>query len=129
LRCRRGSGSLAWIAVASLLAYVRSFAIGLGPVVWLMLSEIYPLGVRGRAVSVGTCTNWSANLIEAVSFLTLIQLLGWPTMLWLYRRRSTSGHGSSHSFRLGKRRLLDNIPAGRDKQVRSVDQKFDIHGT
>jgi len=78
------SGSLGWIAVASLMAYVGSFAIGLGPVFWLMLSEIYPLGVRGRAMSVGTFANWSANLIVAVSFLTLTQVLGRPTTFWLY---------------------------------------------
>ena len=37
------SGSLGWIAVASLMVYVGSFAVGLGPVFWLILSEIYPL--------------------------------------------------------------------------------------
>ena len=84
----QASGSLAWIAVASLMAYVGSFAIGLGPVFWLMLSEIYPLGVRGRAMSVGTFANWSANLIVAVSFLTLTQVLGRPTTFWLYGRVS-----------------------------------------
>ena len=65
------SGSLGWIAVASLMAYVGSFAVGLGPVFWLVLSEIYPLRIRGRAMSVGTAANWSANLVVALSFLTL----------------------------------------------------------
>ncbi|HEY1615548.1 MAG TPA: MFS transporter [Rhizomicrobium sp.] len=37
------SGSLGWFAVASLMIYVGSFAVGLGPVFWLILSEIYPL--------------------------------------------------------------------------------------
>ena len=57
------AGSLGWIAVVSLMVYVGSFAVGLGPVFWLMLSEIYPLRIRGRAMSVGTLANWSANLI------------------------------------------------------------------
>ena len=42
------AGSLGWIAVASLMLYVGSFAVGLGPVFWLVLSEIYPLRIRGR---------------------------------------------------------------------------------
>jgi SP family galactose:H+ symporter-like MFS transporter len=78
------SGSLGWIAVVSLMVYVGSFAVGLGPVFWLMLSEIYPLRIRGRAMSVGTVSNWSANLIVAVSFLTLTQVMGKPATFWLY---------------------------------------------
>jgi MFS family permease len=81
---RQLSGSLGWIAVASLMVYVGSFAVGLGPVFWLILSEIYPLRIRGRAMSVGTAANWSANLIVALSFLTLTQVLGKPATFWLY---------------------------------------------
>jgi MFS family permease len=79
------SGSLAWIAVTSLMVYVGSFAVGLlGPVFWLILSEIYPLRIRGRAMSVGTVANWGANLAVAVSFLTLTQVLGKAPTFWLY---------------------------------------------
>jgi SP family galactose:H+ symporter-like MFS transporter len=78
------SGSLGWIAVTSLMLYVGSFAVGLGPVFWLILSEIYPLRIRGRAMSVGTLANWGANLIVAVSFLSLTHLLGKPATFWLY---------------------------------------------
>jgi sugar porter (SP) family MFS transporter len=78
------SGSRGWIAVASLMAYVGSFAVGLGPVFWLVLSEIYPLRIRGRAMSVGTTANWSANLIVALSFLTLTEVVGKAATFWLY---------------------------------------------
>jgi sugar porter (SP) family MFS transporter len=77
-------GALGWIAVASLTIYVGSFAVGLGPVFWLMLSEIYPLAIRGRAMSVGTLVNWAANLMVALSFLTLTHALGKPATFWLY---------------------------------------------
>ena len=80
----RLAGSLGWIAVGSLMVYVGSFAVGLGPVFWLILSEIYPLRIRGRAMSVGTVANWGANLIVALSFLTLTQVLGKPATFWLY---------------------------------------------
>ena len=75
---------LGWIAVGSLMTYVGFFAVGLGPVFWLILSEIYPLRIRGRAMSVGTVANWSANLIVALSFLTLTKVMGKPATFWLY---------------------------------------------
>jgi sugar porter (SP) family MFS transporter len=78
------SGLVGWIAVSSLMVYVGSFAVGLGPVFWLVLSEIYPLRVRGRAMSVGTIANWGANLVVALSFLTLTQVLGKSATFWLY---------------------------------------------
>jgi len=49
-----------------------------------MLSEIYPLRLRGRAMSVGTVANWGSNLIVAVSFLTLTQVFGKLATFWLY---------------------------------------------
>jgi sugar porter (SP) family MFS transporter len=78
------SGRLGWIAVSSLMFYVGSFAVGLGPVFWLVLSEIYPLRIRGRAMSLGTVANWSANLVVALSFLTLTQVLGKSATFWMY---------------------------------------------
>jgi MFS transporter, SP family, galactose:H+ symporter len=75
---------LGWVAIGSLMAYVGSFAVGLGPVFWLVLSEIYPLRIRGRAMSVGTAANWSANLIVALSFLTLTQVVGKAATFCLY---------------------------------------------
>ncbi|MGZ7047669.1 MAG: sugar porter family MFS transporter [Methanobacterium sp.] len=78
------SGSLGILAVLSLMLYVGSFAIGLGPVFWLMISEIYPLKIRGRAMSTATVVNWGMNLLVAITFLSLIQILGASGTFWLY---------------------------------------------
>ncbi len=75
---------LGWTTVVCLVFYVASFAIGLGPIFWLLIAEIYPLSIRERAMSLATFTNWSANLIVAISFLTLIRLLGQAETFWLY---------------------------------------------
>lgn len=75
---------IGWIAPISLMAYVGFYAVGLGPVFWLVLSEIYPLRIRGRAMSIGTIANWGANLIVALTFLTLTQVLGKTATFWLY---------------------------------------------
>jgi SP family galactose:H+ symporter-like MFS transporter len=78
------SGSLGWIAVISVMVYVGSFAIGLGPVFWLLISEVYPLKVRGLAMSLATVANWAANLIVALTFLSLIQVAGRPGAFWVF---------------------------------------------
>jgi sugar porter (SP) family MFS transporter len=70
------TGAAAWVAIISLFFYTGSFAIGLGPVFWLLISEIYPVRVRASAMSVATFANWAANFVVTVSFLTL---LSWIT--------------------------------------------------
>jgi SP family galactose:H+ symporter-like MFS transporter len=75
---------IGYIAIISLAIYVGAFAIGLGPVFWLMISEIYPLRVRGTAMSIATFANWGLNLLVALTFLTLVGTLGRPATFWLY---------------------------------------------
>ena len=60
-----------YLALGGLLLYIASFAVGLGPVFWLMISEIFPTGVRSQAMSVSTVANWGANFLVAATFLTL----------------------------------------------------------
>lgn len=60
-----------YLALVGLLIFIASFAVGLGPVFWLMISEIFPLGVRSAAMAVCTIANWAANFAVAQTFLTL----------------------------------------------------------
>ena len=69
-------GSGAVFATIALAFYVGSFAISLGPIVWLLIAEIFPLRVRGQAASIATMANWLANLAVAVSYLSIISWIG-----------------------------------------------------
>lgn len=73
-----------YVAIAGLSIYVACFAFGLGPIFWLLISEIYPLKVRGAAMSAVTVTNWAMNLIVAVTFLSLVSFIGHAFTFWLY---------------------------------------------
>lgn len=73
-----------YVAIGGLVIYVACFAFGLGPIFWLLISEIYPLNVRGAAMSAVTVTNWALNLVVAVTFLTLVGVLGHAGTFWLY---------------------------------------------
>jgi sugar porter (SP) family MFS transporter len=68
-------GTGATVAVIAFFFYTGSFGIGLGPVFWLLISEIYPVDVRGQAMSLATMTNWGANFIVTISFLTLLSVI------------------------------------------------------
>jgi SP family galactose:H+ symporter-like MFS transporter len=78
------SAVLGRAALVSVAVYVAAFAIGLGPVFWLLISEIYPLSARGAAMSLATMANWGANFVVAVTFLSLVNAIGRPATFWLY---------------------------------------------
>ena len=78
------SSSLGWLAVGSVMLYVASFAISLGPIFWLLIAEIYPLRIRGVAMGAVTMTNWAFNLIVALTFLLLVEKLGPAPTFWVY---------------------------------------------
>ena len=69
-------GWVAIVTVPSVAAYVGFFAIGLGPVFWLLISEIFPLSVRGRGMSVATVANWGSNFAVTLVFPPLVAWLG-----------------------------------------------------
>jgi sugar porter (SP) family MFS transporter len=69
-------GGTTYIAIAGLLIYTGSFAVGLGPVFWLLISEMYPVKIRGQAMSIATMANWAANFVVTISFLTLLSAIG-----------------------------------------------------
>jgi sugar porter (SP) family MFS transporter len=76
--------SVGWLALVCLLVYIFGFAIGLGPVFWLMISEIFPLQMRGPAMAVCTMFNWGFNFLIAYTFLTLTDVLTKSGAFWLY---------------------------------------------
>src|SRR5262249_2755513 len=67
-----------------LLFYIFGFAIGLGPVFWLMISEIFPLHMRGPAMAVCTMANWGFNFLISYTFLSLTDLITKQGTFWLY---------------------------------------------
>ena len=56
-----------WV-LTFMLTYIASFAIAIGPVTWVLLSEIFPTKVRGRAMAIATLLLWTANYIVSQTF-------------------------------------------------------------
>lgn len=80
-----GTGHVTRVAILiDVLVYLASFAIGLGPIFWLLISEIYPTTIRGQAMSLATVTIWIFDFIASVTFLSMIEALGARGAFWVY---------------------------------------------
>jgi sugar porter (SP) family MFS transporter len=72
--CLFGLGLAAYYATTAVwvllfvVGYIACFALSLGPVVWVVLSEIYPTRIRGRAMGIATLLLWSANFLVSQTF-------------------------------------------------------------
>ena len=58
--------SLKWVAVGSLVTYIICFAMSLGPIGWILVSEVFPLRIRGIAMSVCTVSNFAFNFLSLI---------------------------------------------------------------
>jgi MFS transporter, SP family, galactose:H+ symporter len=72
------------VTVFALVAFIASFAFSMGPVVWTLISEIYPNRVRGRAMAVATAVNWLSAFLVAQFFLSLVDAIGESTTFFLF---------------------------------------------
>lgn len=77
-------GSSAVLPLVGILLYVAFFALGMGPGPWLVISEIFPTKVRGRAASLATSALWSGTLLVTLTFLTLVNAVGLVGILAIY---------------------------------------------
>jgi sugar porter (SP) family MFS transporter len=72
------------LTLVALVAFIASFAFSMGPVVWTIISEIYPNRVRGRAISVATAFNWLAAFLVAQFFLSVVNAIGEAATFFLF---------------------------------------------
>jgi SP family arabinose:H+ symporter-like MFS transporter len=73
-----------WLILAPILMFIACFAFSLGPLPWIIISEIFPTKIRGRAMSMGTFTIWAGCLAVAQTFPTLLETFGPTPTFWLY---------------------------------------------
>ncbi|RYR76413.1 hypothetical protein S83_002569 [Arachis hypogaea] len=79
------------LAVIVLGLYILAYSPGMGSVPWVLNSEIYPLRFRGICGGIAAVSNWCANLIVSLTFLSLIHALGAAGTFLLFAGFSTIG--------------------------------------
>ncbi|NGX36513.1 MAG: hypothetical protein K1000chlam1_01359, partial [Candidatus Anoxychlamydiales bacterium] len=108
------TGTASIISIVSLMCYVSFFAIGLGPVTWLIISEIYPMGIRGRAMGIAIFANWTCNYIVSLTFLNLVGFFGKSGAFWFY----------GVICLLGLWFVIKKIPETKGKELKEIQKYF-----
>lgn len=73
-----------YFSILALAVYIISFAISLGPVPYIIMSEIFPLYIRGAGMSLSSLTNWGFNGMMVFSFPILINHIGINGLFAIY---------------------------------------------
>ena len=71
-----GGSAAGFLAVISMVVFIASFALSLGPVVWTLISEIFPNRIRGEAMAVSTAFNWGAAFVLTLLFPDILDAIG-----------------------------------------------------
>ncbi|XP_021900186.1 LOW QUALITY PROTEIN: D-xylose-proton symporter-like 2 [Carica papaya] len=73
-----------FIAVLALLLYVGCYQLSFGPIGWLMISEIFPLRLRGRGLGIAVLVNFGANALVTFAFSPLKELIGAGLLFYMF---------------------------------------------
>lgn len=76
--------TMSYLAIASLVVFIIGFAMSAGPIIWILCAEIFPLAGRDFGITCSTATNWTANAIVGMTFLTMLNTLGPGNTFLLY---------------------------------------------
>jgi len=78
------SGGSSTLLLVCVLIYVAAFAAAMGPVVWIVIAEIFPNKVRGRAMTVATFVLWGACYVVSQTYPGLVERIGNAATFWIY---------------------------------------------
>lgn len=84
------AGNGFWLLLLVLLA-IASYAVSLGPVTWVLISEIFPNSIRSEGVAIATFFLWLACYILTLTFPVIMSTFGGYTAFWIYGAICVSG--------------------------------------
>ncbi|HET6966452.1 MAG TPA: sugar porter family MFS transporter [Acidimicrobiales bacterium] len=102
------------IGLGCVLFFLFTFELSLGPVFWLMISELYPLRIRSKAMALCTMVNWTFNFLVSYFFLTMTQDLGRDGTFWLF------GFFALCSAAFG----LAKVPETKDRSLEEIEREM-----
>lgn len=85
------TNNTAILSILSIEGYIVFFAISLGPLCYLIMSELFPLNMKDVGMSVASLSNWFFNVLVSSTFLSLVNILGISYTFYLYTMFTTVG--------------------------------------
>ncbi|XP_054716952.1 facilitated trehalose transporter Tret1-like [Uloborus diversus] len=76
--------SYGWLPLLCLIVYISAFSLGMGPIPWLMMSEMSPNYARGVICGLGTACSWTFVFIITKTFIYLEKSIQAYGAYWLY---------------------------------------------
>jgi len=76
--------SLGMIATACLMVYITCFAFSMGPIGWIIVTEVFPVRLRARGVAAASLGSGASNFIVSLTFLSLIKAVGNTATFCIY---------------------------------------------
>jgi sugar porter (SP) family MFS transporter len=100
-----------WVSLASTLAFIGFFAVSLGPVPYLIMSEVFPLKVRSSGMAIASCANWGFNMLVTESFPILQQGIGMTPTFYFFAFWTAIGFLFTWRF----------VPETKNKRLESIE--------
>lgn len=75
---------MGWVTLAFLGLFIIAFAMSLGPIPFILMSELFPLAARERGASLAISVSWLSNMAVTLTYLTLAEWIGKANLFLLY---------------------------------------------
>jgi SP family galactose:H+ symporter-like MFS transporter len=108
-----------WLSLACILLYISAFAIGMGPIFWLLIAEIFPAEARAEGAAVSSTTNWLANFVVGLVFLPVVEAIGEGPAFWIFAAICMAGLVFVNSY----------VPETRGRTFAEIDTELQARTT
>ncbi|KAL2613504.1 hypothetical protein R1flu_025196 [Riccia fluitans] len=115
LPATQGSGFGPVLAILAICSYVAFFSVGMGPINWVLTSEIFPQKLRAQAMGLGIVVNRTASGVVALSFLSLIDAISLAGTFFLFAGMALLGSIFIYFF----------VPETKGKTLEDIGKLFD----
>jgi MFS transporter, SP family, galactose:H+ symporter len=72
------------LSLVFMVLYIAAFAVGMGPLFWVLIGEIFPPNASATGSSAATAVNWTSNFIVSLVFLTVVNAIGLGQTFWIF---------------------------------------------
>lgn len=69
-----GNASMSMVCMVSIMVYSASFMMSWGPICWVLIAEIFPNTIRGKAVAIAVAFQWIFNWIVSSTFVPMFNM-------------------------------------------------------